>query len=145
VSVLRACHPLAGTAVLCAAALVALSVLVSNGVEFAIVPAPETEAESLVRALKARRFTAVKGELTESLKEAVQDDQLESLFESVKSAHNGISDAHGESAQKASDRARATVKVKLEDKTEETIELPLEKEHGLWRVSSLEPLGRLTR
>ena len=62
----------------------------------------------------------------------------------VKREHR-IRDARGESAQKEGDRAIAAVRVKLEDKTEETVELPLEKEHGLWRVSSLEPLGRLTR
>ena len=75
----------------------------------------------------------------------MQEDQLKKLFEAVHAAHQGISDAHGERAQKEGSRATATVKVKLEDKSEETIDLPLEKEHGLWRVASLEPLGRLTR
>jgi hypothetical protein len=142
---LLALRPLAGIAAIFGAVMLALGLLVANDVELAVVPAPETEAESLVRALKARRFNAVKGELTESLKQEVQEDQLKQLFEAVRAAHKGISDAHGEEAQKEGNRATAAVKVKLEDKTEETIELPLEKEHGLWRVASLEPLGRLTR
>ena len=138
-------RPLAGITAIFGAAMLALGLLVANDVEFATVPPPETEAESLVRALKARRFNAVKGELTESLKQEVQEDQLKQLFEAVRAAHRGISDAHGEEAQTEGTRASATVRVRLEDKTEETIELPLAKEHGLWRVTSLEPLGRLTR
>lgn len=144
-SVLLSLRPLAGIAVLFGAAMLVLGLLVANEVEFAIVPPPETEAESLVRALKARRFNAMKGELTESLREKVQDDQLEELFEAVRAAHKGISDAHGEESAIDGARATARVKVKLEDKTEETLEVPLQKEHGLWRVSSIEPLGRLAR
>ena len=143
--VLLSLRPLVGITALFGASVLMLGVLVANDVDFAIVPPPENEAESLVLALKSRRFTAVKGELTSSLKEVVQDDQLKALFDAVRAAHGGISDAYGERAQKDGDRATASVKVKLEDQTEETMELPLEKENGLWRVSSLEPLGRLTR
>lgn len=142
---LRALRPLAGVGALFGAALLALSLLVSNGVTFAIVPPPETEAESLVRALKARRFNAVRGGLSEALNETLGDEQLEDLFARVRRTRVGISDAHGESSIEQQDTAAATVRVKLEDKTEETLEFPLAKEHGLWRVASIEPLGRLTR
>ena len=144
-SVLLSLRPLAGIAALFGASMLALALLVANDVDFAIVPPPETEAESLVRALKARRFGAVKGELTEGLKKEVEDEQLEKLLEAVQAVHKGISDAYGESANKEGDRATAKVTVKLEDKTEDTLELPLQREHGLWRVSSIEPLGRLAR
>ena len=147
-STLRALKPLAGVTGLGAAALLALWLLVSNDVTFAVVPPPETEAESLMRALKARRFSAVKSELVESLREQVDDSRLDGLFRRIEEARKGISDAHGDKAREDGDRATAMVKVKLDDKTEETLEFPLQKEHGLWRVSSidaLEALGRLAR
>ena len=143
-SPLRALKPLAAIGGLFSAAMLALWLLVSIDVTFAVIPPPETEAESLVRALKARRFNAVRGELAEALREEVDDAQLNDLFQRIRDAHKGISDAHGDEAQYEGERATAKVKVKLEDKTEETLEIPLQKEHGLWRVSSLDALGRLT-
>src|SRR5688572_31145181 len=104
-SALRAAKPLAGIAALFGAAMLALWLLVSNDVTFAVVPPPETEAESLVRALKAQRFSAVKGELAEALKDEVGDDQLEDLFRRVEAAHRGISDAHGEKSREEQDSA----------------------------------------
>ena len=145
-STLRALEPLWRILALFGSALLAISLLVSNDVTFAIIPSPETEAESLVRALKARRFAAVKNELTESLRGSVDDAALKALLEQLRSSHRGILEAHGESSrQHGPHEAAATVAVRLEDKTQETIELPLKKEHGLWRVASIEPLGRLTR
>ena len=105
-----ALRPLAGIAAIFGAAMLALGVLLASGVEYAIVPTPENEAETAVRNLH-RGFPAVRGELLEK------------------------------------DRTSATVEVqvRLHNGTQETIELPLEKEHGLWRVASVERLGRLTR
>ena len=143
---LRALKPMGETLALFVSAMVTLWLLVSNDVTFAIVPSPETEAESLVRALKARRLNAVKSELSESLRWEIDDRQLKALVESIRSSHKGISEAHGsETRQQEPDKATATVEVKLGDQTEETIEFPLVKEHGLWRVASIDPLGRLTR
>src|SRR5688572_6075439 len=106
--------------------MVVLWLLISNDVTFAIIPSPETEVESLVRALKARRFTAVKSELTESLRSSVDDADLIALFERIRTSHRGILEVHGESSrQHGPDEAEAVVAVMLEDKSEETIELPL--------------------
>jgi hypothetical protein len=146
VRTLRALEPLTGVVALFGAAMAALWLLVSNDVTLAVIPPPETEAESLVRALDARRFAAFRSELTESLRKEVDDETLKLLSARIESSHKGISEAHGtDTRHQDSHRATATVEVELGDRTAERIELPLIREHGLWRVASIEPLGRLTR
>ena len=124
--------------------LLALAGLVSQGVEQVIVPPPENAAEQLVAALGARRYTGAMNQLSQDLQQQVREEDLRALVESIEqSGAQGIQDASGQSAQKQGSQATAQMQVKLGNNEEKTVELPLQKENGVWKVSSIAPLNGL--
>ena len=108
-----------------------------------IIPSPETTAAQLVDALGAHRYEGAMNQLSEELRQQVTEQDLQSLVQSIESSQDGIYDAQEVGAQEQSQFASAQVKVKLGNGQERIIEFPLEKENGLWKVSSLEPLQSL--
>jgi hypothetical protein len=131
--------------VLLCAALLILAALISQGVTFAIVPPPGMPAEGLVRALKAHRYEGALEELSEELQQQVQEQDLRDLAEKIEQAHQGIEQVHGETVAQQEQDATAQVDVELDDGSQQTIELPLKKENGIWKVTSLDPLNALTQ
>jgi hypothetical protein len=138
-----AVRPLIGAAAIVAGALAILQLLLAQGVTFAIVPPPETTAEQLVRAVQAHRFYGAMQLLSEPLQAQVAEDDFRGIAAEIREAHGGIAQAHGVDAQPAGDTATATARVRLEDRSETTLEFPLVKEQGEWRVASIDPLRRL--
>ena len=134
-----------GAAALFGAALLVLWLLVSQGVTAVIVPPPETEAEQFLRALKAQRYAAARNQLAQDLREQTRVEDLQAAVRALEQARGGIADARGEQSHEQGESARATAKVRLGDRQQEALEFALKKEHGLWRITSLDPLTRLAR
>jgi hypothetical protein len=136
--------PLLWIALLLSAVLLALSGLLSAGWDRHIVPTPETTAAELTGALGARRYAGVRNHLSHELRQQVTDHDLRRLAEQIESGPaQGIRQAHGVHSEIHGDRATAQVRVRLGTRAEITLHFPLVKEHGLWKVASLDPLTAL--
>jgi hypothetical protein len=133
------------SAILLAASLLVLSVAVGQGATTFIVPPPDTVAEEFVRALKAHRYEGAKNELSAELQQQVSDEELTRLVYALGAGHQGIEEAHGESAEEQGDTATATVQVKLGSGQEESLEFALRKEQGEWKLSSIDSLRQLAQ
>lgn len=125
------------------AVLVVIWTLVSLGFTTFLVPPPEMTAEQFLRALKAHRYEAARDQLSEEIQQQVTADDLRALVRTIEERHGGLNNVDGQGARIADDRAVATVVVTLGDGTAETLEFPLTKEQGLWKVASVEPVQRL--
>lgn len=108
-----------------------------------IVPTPETTAEELLRALGARRFEAARAELTEEARASVGTDDLRELANDLEQQGAGISQAHGERLAQHGDEAVVTARVRLQSARDAQLDVPLRREHGLWKVASVEPIRAL--
>lgn len=123
--------------------LVLAGMVSADRTEF-IVPPPENAAGQLVSALSAHRYEGAKNQLSQELKQQVTAQDLEALVKTIEdSPAKGIEDAHEQGAEEQDSQAIAEIEVKLANNTKTTIHLPLVKEHGIWRVSSLDPLRSL--
>ena len=137
-------RPLLWMALLFAGVLLALAGLVSQDWTEFIVPPPENSAEQLVNALGAHRYEGAMNQLSQDLQQQVKEEDLQALVKTIEqSPAQGIQDAHGQGAQEQGDQATAEVQVKLGTNEEVPVELPLTKENGVWKVSSLDPLRSL--
>ena len=126
--------------------LLALAGLVAQDWTEFIVPPPENTAEQLVSALGAHRYEGAMNQLSQDLQQQVSEEDLHALVSSLEeSPAQGIQDAHEQRAQQQGDQATAEVQVKFGNNQQTTVQLPLVKENGLWKVSSLEPLRGLGR
>jgi hypothetical protein len=108
-----------------------------------IIPSPEMTATQMVDALGAHRYQGAMNQLSQELKEQVSEQDLKSVVRSIENSQSGIYQADEGAAQVQGQMARAQVKVRLGNGQENIIEFPLQKENGLWKVSSLEPLHSL--
>lgn len=117
--------------------------LAATGRASLLIPSPENTAESLVVALSARRYSGAFQALSQDLQEQVGMQDLQKINRAVQSSHGGILDARGQESQEQGTFASATVQVKLGDLRETSLDLPLVKENGEWKVSSIEPLQEL--
>jgi hypothetical protein len=140
---LRALRPVLYLVALGAGCLLALQLLIASGFAEPFVPRPDTTAEELVKAIGAHRYEAAIELLAEDLAGEVDVDDLRGLAERVEAARGGIEQATGEGDETSGDAATASVKVRLGDRTEETIEFPLAREGDLWKVAALDPLESL--
>ena len=124
------------------AVLLVLAGMVSQGWTKQIVPPPETTASQLVGALAAHRFEGAMNQLSQDLQQQVTEEDLRALMSAIEqSPSKGIQDSHGQSAQIEGDQATAEVQVKLGTNEQINIQFPLKKENGVWKVTSLDPLG----
>lgn len=136
--------PLLWMALLMTVVLLVLAVMVSQDWTKFIVPPPENTAEQLVSALGAHRYEGAMNQLSQELRQQVKEEDLQALVKNIEqSPAQGIQDAHGQGAQEQGEQATAEVQVKLGTNEEVPVELPLKKENGLWKVSSLDPLRSL--
>ena len=126
------------------AILLALAGMVARDWTKVIVPPPENTAEQLVSALGAHRYEGAMNQLSQDLQQQVKEEDLQNLVKIIEqSPAEGIQDAHGQDAQEQGDQATAEVQVKLGSNQETTLQFPLVKENGTWKVSSLDPLKEL--
>lgn len=142
--------PLLWMVLLLAVVLLALAGMVAQDWSEFIVPPPENTAEQFVSALGAHRYEGAMNQLSQDLRQQVSEEDLRALVRNLElSPARGIQDAHEQGAQRLggaaqqSDQATAEVQVKLGNNQQTTVQLPLIKENGLWKVSSLEPLRGL--
>ena len=134
--------PLAIAAAL-AVALAVLWALVTQGVTHFIVPPPEEVGQLFFTSLKAHNFQAAHDQLSEELRQQVSPDDLQAMTERLEAATNGIDQASGENPQTQGQTATAEVKVKLQNGSEQTVQVPFAQEQGLWQIASLAPLEAL--
>jgi hypothetical protein len=135
-----------GPLLVVAALIVALAVLwalVSQGYTQFIVPPPEQVGQSFFNSLKSHDFGAAREQLSQDLQQQVSADDLRQMNARLDAAKTGIEQASGQTAQTQGQTATATVEVKLKDGTEQTVEVPLHQENGLWSITSLAPLEAL--
>lgn len=143
-SALSGLRPFAIIAALLAASLLVIAGLVSADAASLIIPPPEGVAEQVVTALGAHRYEGAMNQLSDDLQQQVGEEDLQAFVEAVEeSPREGIQDAHGQDAQESGNQATASVEVKFGNNETQTIDLPLAKENGLWKVTSLEPLRTL--
>jgi len=105
-----------------------------------IIPPPEKTAEQLVSALGAHRFAGARNQLSQDLRSQVEDADFTALVQGLEQSHQGILDVHELDSQANGRNATARVKIKWGDLQEDTLQFPLVKENGLWKVASLGPL-----
>lgn len=127
-----------------AVVLLALWGLVAQDVTQLIVPSPETTAEQLIGALGAHRYEGAMNQLSQDLQQQVTVEDLQSLVKRIEASQaRGIQDSLGQSANEHDQQTTAIVQVTLGSNQQVNVELPLIKENGLWKVSSLDPLRGL--
>jgi hypothetical protein len=136
----RAALPFFTISLILAAALAVLGLLVRAGQTTFIVPPPEQEAEAMLRDLSAHDYEQARDRLSEDLRASVEAQDLRQADQALAQTTGGLDDVSGESSEIQGSSAVAAVKLKFDNQVEQTIELPLQQEHGQWRVSSLEPL-----
>jgi hypothetical protein len=135
-----------GPLLVAAALMMALAVLwalVSQGHAQYLVPPPEQVGQSFLTSLKAHNFEAAHGQLSEDLQQQVSAADLREMNARLDAARTGIEQASGQTAQTQGQTGTATVKVKLKDGTEQTVDWPVRQENGLWSITSLAPLEAL--
>jgi hypothetical protein len=116
-------------------------ILTNHGALFT--PSPEKEAEGFVSALAAMRYQGAKEALSQDLQQQIELSDLKQLHDALEASQQGIEDAHGQDYQEQGDFATAVVQVKFGNLQEREVEFPLAKEHGLWKVTSIDPLRSL--
>jgi hypothetical protein len=139
----RALRPVLVVVAILAAVMLAIYAAVALDNASLIVPPPETTAEQLISALGAHRYEGAMNQLSQELKQQVKEDDLHALVESIESSRQGIQDAHEQGAHEQGQSATASIIIKLGDGQEQTVDLPLQKENGLWKVTSIEALRSL--
>ena len=126
--------------------LLIFGVLVAADRADLLIPSPEGAAEQFVSAMAAHRYTGALNQLSQDLQGQVKEKDLQDLVQSIEaSSSEGIQDAHEEEAQEQVDTATASVRVKLGNNQEETLDFPLKKENGLWKLTSIDPLRSLVK
>jgi hypothetical protein len=114
-----------------------------SGAARLIVPSPDDTAGEMLHALLANREPAAHRALTRQLQEQVPTERLEQLASEIAERLGAISHLETETVEEQDDRATVRATVRVGAGEERTLELPLVKEEGFWRVASLEPLGAL--
>jgi Domain of unknown function (DUF4878) len=130
--------PLAVAVVVGAAVLVQWG-LVSRDIAEPLVPPPEQTAEQFLKAVKAHNYGAARHTLKRDLQAQVTEGDLQTLARELEERPPGLWDAEGVSATVQSKTASATVDVRLDDGRQQELEFSLEKENGLWKLSSIGP------
>jgi hypothetical protein len=135
-----ALRPLLGVLALfgCSLLLIAPIVKKDSGV---LVSPPEVTAKQFLRALKIHNYAGARDHLTERLAGRLQPDMLRSLVEAREAERKHIDQVREEGSVITGETAKAAVAVKLADRQEAVWEFTLVKEKGLWKLSSLGPLG----
>jgi hypothetical protein len=128
-----------------AISLLAIGLVVSMNEAHWIIPSPESVSEQFVDALAARRFHAARDQLSQDMKKQVAVSDLSSLVETIQRNHKGIQEAYSISSQEQENEASASVVVQFGDGTAREVNFSLVKEHGLWKLSSFEPIDQFAQ
>jgi len=106
-------------------------------------PTPEITAENFISSLAAHRYTGAHNNLTSDLRDEVSLESLQILIAGIEVKKNGIEQAKAEEVQQYGDTAFVSVRIEMKDGSELTVELPLLRENGLWKISALEEMWTL--
>jgi hypothetical protein len=116
----------------------------SHGWTKYIVPRPEATAEKVVNLLGSHHYGGAMQQLSEDLQQEIKEEDLMQMVKGwEESPLQGIQDAKGQKAQEQGEQATADVQVKFGNNEELVIQLPLKKEKGEWKVTSLDALKSL--
>lgn len=135
---LKALKPILYIAALTVVVLLLLGVAVSRDYARHLVPAPDMVAQQLLTALNAQRYAGVEEALSEELRAAESPESLRALAAALH--ENRMEWAHGEGYVRQGERALAKVTVRTSDERVFSVDLPLKRERGIWKVASLASL-----
>lgn len=142
----HALRPMLAILALVAVILLVMAGLLSIGKADLLIPAPDGVAEQMVGALGVHRATGARSQLAKDLQEQVKEADLLALARAIEAGPlEGIEDTHAVSFEEQGDQAVARVRIKFRNLSERVLEFPLQKEYGLWKVASLEPLEALPK
>jgi len=136
--------PLAMAACLAVALLVTRALVGADRALF-LVPRPEQEAQEFLKALQAHNYGAARHALTRDLQAQIMDEDLRALARELEERRPALEDARGVSAAVQGTAASATVELRREDGLRHHAEFRLERENGLWKLASIEPVQALAR
>jgi hypothetical protein len=136
--------PLAMAACLAAALLGTRALVASDGAVFAV-PSPEQTAEKFLRALHTHDYGAARHALTRTLQARVTIGDLRALARELERTRPRLEDAQGLSSAVRGWVASAAVELRRGDGRRDRAEFRLEREHGLWKLASIEPARALAR
>ena len=106
-----------------------------------LVPPPEAAAENFLKAMTEHRYTRARQHLAGDLRDTAPDT-LAALERSVEQARGPVQKVQGRGAVIAGDESTARASIDFENGGQD-LRLPLRREKGLWKVSSLQPLREL--
>lgn len=116
---------------------------VNGGADRWFNPTPEKIAEEFISSLAAHRYTGARNTLSADLRDKTTSERLQVLVSSIEARTEGIEQVLGEASQQYGDTALATVHLTMRNGSEQRIQIPLIREHGLWKISGLEDLWSL--
>lgn len=105
-----------------------------------LIPTPEVTVEQFFDALNSHDFQAARDELSERLQQDVEPDDLKALEQKIERAHQGIVATHAQNLEPQPSSTMTTVNLEFQSGAQRSFTLPLEKEQGLWKMTSIEPL-----
>lgn len=140
---MTALAPFAIVAAVVGATLLSLQILVWRGVTQVIVPPPDTTTEQFLRAIQARRFSGATTVMSEGLTQQIREGELKILTDDLERSGRALTSAHGAGFDRQDDRASARATVRTRDGQERTLEFPLVREKGEWKIASVDPLREL--
>ncbi|MHB1132786.1 MAG: nuclear transport factor 2 family protein [Chloroflexota bacterium] len=140
---LRALAPSLAIAMSTGLVLLVLAFLINTDASRFVVPQPDNVAEQFLRALGAGRYQAAHAALSEETQDQVSAERLREIAAALKRDSGGIKGAYAEDAEQSGERATTEARIVLENHTEQSLQFPLRREHGLWKIASVEALEGL--
>jgi len=120
--------------------LLAIWILISQNYTEIITPSAQTTGETFLRALAAHRFEGALNELSSGLEGEVTTYDLKVLMEHIERAHHTIDRVSAVSHSETGELGSARVEVRFSNGVRRTLDLPMRRENGIWKISSLKPV-----
>ncbi len=125
--------------VLGALSLSLIAGMIAMGGNDVVVPPPEQPAIDFVQALKAHRFEGARLELSERERDRIRTEQLRTYVDQL--AHRGLTIVSIAGSEQSRTGNEAVVDVDIDfASTTKTVTLLMRREHGEWRIDSIDPL-----
>jgi len=132
---------IAQTGVIAAALLIVAGVVFGLNDRTTLVPAPSVALEGFLRTLSAERYKRAVPYLAQDLADSISPDKLEELFRPIRDRAGEIINVTGEREQIDGEHAEAEASLETRSAGTITIALPMQLEHGVWKITELKPLA----
>jgi hypothetical protein len=132
------------TALLKEATIIAVALLVSGaavrmlGDRGALVPPPEMVVEEFVRDVSLKRWGPARSHLTETLARRLPPDSLRVFLDRLERRAGQVESVQGQPLFATDTVAEAAAEITTSGGGRAMLQLPLSREHGLWKVSRLD-------